>query len=66
MYRFKQLCGEKLFSRKTASQLREAAMKVTMLNKLPSLGRPVFSLAYNEPHFRNCEILVFIAFAEQR
>jgi hypothetical protein len=66
MYRFQELCGEKLFSRKTASQLREVAMKVTMLNKLPSLGRPVFSVAYNSPHFRTGEILIFIAFAQQR
>jgi hypothetical protein len=57
MYRFKQLCGEKLFSRKTAFQLREVAMKVTMRNKLPSLGRPVFSVAYNSPDFRTWELL---------
>jgi hypothetical protein len=53
----RECLGEKLFSRKTASQLREVAMKVTMLNKLPSLGMPVFSIAYNSPHFRTWEIL---------
>ena len=43
MFRFKTLCGEKLFSRSAASQQQEVAIKISILNKLTSLGMPVFS-----------------------
>ncbi len=45
MYRYKQICGDKLFSRRADMQVREVATKVTMLNKFTNLGMPVFTIA---------------------
>ena len=44
MYRFKQICGDKLFSRRADLQIQEAKLKVTLLNKFTSLGMPVFNI----------------------
>jgi hypothetical protein len=41
MYRFKTLCGGKLFSRKESSQQREALIKVNVINKMTQLGMPL-------------------------
>lgn len=41
MYRFKRLCGGKLFSRKESSQQREALIKVNIINKMTQLGVPL-------------------------
>jgi len=40
MYRFKTLCGNKLFSRQEATQKTEVAIKINIINQLTRLGMP--------------------------
>jgi len=40
MFRFKQILGEKLVSRKFANQVVEARLKASILNRMAQLGMP--------------------------